>query len=65
MTLDVFLVDKTTRLFLAPTMWGFTVRERLSIYGHQVEYVGSEPQFDDRSPEELARRDALLEEIHV
>ena len=61
--IKVFKVDGNTRLYMPTTSWTTMVLASLLSKGHDVVEVEEAPgtYIDDRSPEELARRDALLE----
>lgn len=50
-----------TRLHLPCTPWGNTVRERLIHLGYSVQALGEVSHPDTRTPEELGRRDWLLD----
>ena len=60
--ITVFLVDGTTRLHLPSSQWGQGVIEKLQLKGHTVQRTNDVDFPDNRTPDELARRDALLEE---
>ncbi len=60
--IKVYTVDGSTRLHLPSSAWANQVLTSLMNKGHDIQEGGDAPIPDDRSPEELARRDALLEE---
>lgn len=60
----VFLVDNLTRLVLPDSQWAYQVRERLASKGHNLTATSQQPDrvMAERSEDEMARVDALLEE---
>lgn len=65
MTVTVYKVSEPggqdTHLHLPCTSWGNTVLERLRHVGYAVQATDRPQWPDTRGPEELARRDAILE----
>lgn len=59
--LDLYQIDKVTRLRMPGTRWASDVLAKLSQMGHEVIYLGPAPEVDDRDEAEKARRDALLD----
>ena len=60
--ITVWLVDGETRLHMPSTDWGHRVLTRLQELGHTVLQTSQPAWPDSRQPQELTRRDALLEE---
>jgi len=63
--LQVFTVDKITRIQLPESQWGIDVRERLKELGHEVEFSGPLTGSLNRDSEEINRVMALLEEAGI
>ncbi len=62
MALSVYRVNQNTRLVMPDSQWTKDVLEKLEELGYQVELTDEDPELCLRDEEELARRDAILEQ---